>query len=196
MQPKISLKWSALTVSIMLIVFFAIIVFYLIIFLPGHIYNYSAKSTSYIPGIPVRLEIPKINVNAVIIPVGVNENGTMEAPGGPKDVGWFSLGSRPGENGSAVVDGHYGSWKTGEGSVFDDLNKLRKGDKIYVEDEKGAIVAFIVRKILTYDPNEDTFSIFNSSDGKAHLNLITCEGDWNAAQKTYSNRLVIFTDKE
>lgn len=35
----------------------------------------------------------------------------MDTPKSPFDVGWFRLGKRPGENGSAVVSGHYGKWK-------------------------------------------------------------------------------------
>ena len=96
----------------------------------------------------------------------------------------------------SVIDGHYGHWKSGEGSVFDDLNKLKNDDRLYIKDDKGVIITFIVRKILTYDQNGDTAGIFSSNDGKSHLNLITCEGKWNGVQKTYSNRLVIFADKE
>jgi len=35
-----------------------------------------------------------------------------------------------------------------------------------------------------------------SSDAKAHLNLITCEGVWDKVSKSYSKRLVVFTDRE
>src|SRR3989344_2613905 len=33
-------------------------------------------------------------------------------------------------------------------------------------------------------------------DGAAHLNLITCEGAWDKVSRTYSQRLVVFTDRE
>ena len=120
----------------------------------------------------------------------------MDVPKGPVDVAWFKLGPRPGDNGSAVIAGHYGTWKNGEGSVFNNLNKLNIGDMIYVEDENGVIVRFAVRQIRIYDPNADSSDIFVSDDGKSHLNIITCEGEWNSVQKTYSKRLVIFSDKE
>jgi hypothetical protein len=54
----------------------------------------------------------------------------------------------------------------------------------------------VVRGMQTYDQNGNAGGVFSSSDGLAHLNLITCEGTWNAAEKSYSNRLVVFTDKE
>ena len=147
-------------------------------------------------GLPIRLKIPKVNVNAVIKHVGLTPQGAMDAPKGPADVAWFNLGPRPGDSGSAVISGHYGRWKTGEGSVFDNLNKLIKGDKIYVENEKGEITTFVVRESRSYGLNADASDVFGSSDGKAHLNLITCEGVWDKVGKTYSNRLVVFTDKE
>lgn len=119
----------------------------------------------------------------------------MDVPKGPNDVAWFNLGPRPGEIGSAVISGHYG-WKNNIPAVFDNLHKLRKGDKVYVEDKNGATITFVVRELRTYDQNEDASDVFGSSDGKAHLNLVTCTGTWNKAQKSYSKRLVVFTDKE
>ena len=80
--------------------------------------------------------------------------------------------------------------------MFDNLNKLVQGDKIYVEDDKGVTTTFIVQESTIYDPEVNASSVFYSGDGKSHLNLITCEGVWEEAQKTYSNRLVVFADKE
>jgi LPXTG-site transpeptidase (sortase) family protein len=145
--------------------------------------------------IPVRLAIPKINVNAAIEYLGLTPQGAMAVPAGPKDAAWFDLGPYPGKTGSAVIAGHEG-WKDGVEAVFDDLYKLHIGDKVYVGNEQGATTTFVVSGIQTYGQNGDAADIFSSSDGKAHLNLITCEGTWNAAEKSYSNRLVVFTDKE
>ncbi|MDP2930781.1 MAG: class F sortase [bacterium] len=146
-------------------------------------------------GGPVRLKIPGIDIDAVVEYVGFTPDGAMDAPKSQDSVAWFELGPRPGENGSAVMAGHYG-WKNGKGSVFDDLYKLREGDKLYVEDDKGLIVSFTVRKSRRYDPGADASEVFDSNDGKSHLNLITCEGSWDKASKTYSERLVVFADKD
>jgi len=149
-----------------------------------------------IAGVPVRLRIPEIGVDAAVDQMGLTASGDMQAPTGPKTVGWYKFGTDPGNAGSAVIDGHYGTWKDGEGSVFDNLNKLQKNDKLYVEDTNGMVITFAVRQYQIYTPEETVPAIFNSNDGKAHLNLITCEGTWNNAQKSYSNRLVIFADQE
>lgn len=146
-------------------------------------------------GLPVRLVIPAIKVSSMVEYVGFTSGGAMGVPKSMDTVAWFELGQRPGENGSAVIAGHYGI-KNGKGSVFDNLYKLRKGDKIYIEDNKGKIISFVVRESRRYDPGADAKAVFGSSDGKAHLNLVTCEGTWNNISKSYSKRLVVFTDKE
>ena len=145
--------------------------------------------------LPVRLKIPAIDVESKFEYVGLTPDGSMDAPKEPANAGWFNLGPRPGENGSAVIAGHYG-WKNGIPAVFDNLSKLKKGDKIYIEDENGVSISFVVRESRSYDPKADASTVFNSSDGKAHLNLITCEGSWNKLKKSYSKRLVVFADQE
>ncbi len=79
--------------------------------------------------------------------------------------------------------------------MFDNLNKLRSGDKLSVIDKDGKATNFVVRQLRVYSPNEDATEVFRSSDGKAHLNLITCQGVWNKGRARYSKRLVVFTDK-
>ena len=143
----------------------------------------------------MRLKIPSINVDAPILSVGLTRDGAMDVPKGPAEVAWYNLGPRPGEPGNAVIDGHSG-WKNNMPAVFDNLYKLQKGDKIYVENDTGVITTFIVREIRKYDPNADASDVFISNDGKSHLNLITCTGFWNKIWKTHSDRLVVFTDKE
>ena len=146
-------------------------------------------------GLPTRLKIPSIDVDAPIEYVGLAPDGAMDTPKSYVNVGWFNLGRRPGENGSAVIAGHFGTINK-RLQVFNNLHKLRKDDKIYIEDEKGRNIIFVVREIQRYGKDEDSSGIFGSSDGKAHLNLITCAGVWNKAEKTFSERLVVFTDKE
>lgn len=141
----------------------------------------------------MRLKIPKIHVDANIESVGLTANGAMDVSKGPSNAAWFEPGPRPGEIGSAVLAGHYG-WKAG--SVFDNLHKLRKGDRLHIEDDKGRITSFIVRKIRRYSPEANASAVFRSNDGKSHLNLITCEGVWNKTSRSYSKRLVVFADKE
>ena len=158
--------------------------------------NALSKQETEKPSLPMRLKIPKINVNAAIKYVGITANGEMGVPKGPSDVAWFEPGIIPGEAGSAVIAGHYGHWKNGQGSVFDNLKKLKAGDKLYIKDADGDTIIFVMRESKIYNSNDDASNIFFSDDGASHLNLITCEGAWDKISKSYSKRLVIFTDKE
>lgn len=155
----------------------------------------TTKPEQPISGLPIRLKIPGINVDAAIEQVGLTAGGAMDVPKNQNNVAWYSLGQRPGEIGSAVIAGHF-DWKNGLPAVFYRLDKLQKGDKIYVEDDRGATITFVVRESRNYDPKADASDVFISNDGKSHLNLITCEGIWSKAANSYSKRLVVFSDKE
>lgn len=147
-----------------------------------------------VPAFPVRIKIPKINVDAALDYVSLKPNGELGAPKNPDNAGWFYTGPRPGSIGSAVIDGHFG-YKNNIPAVFDNLHKLQVGDNIIVVDERGASRTFVVRELRTYGSNDSASNVFISTDGKSHLNLITCQGSWNEDQKSYSSRLVVFTDK-
>jgi LPXTG-site transpeptidase (sortase) family protein len=144
------------------------------------------------PGIPVSILIPEIDVRADIQLLGVDANGEMEVPTNAYDAGWFKLGYRPGEVGSAVIAGHIDT-KTGLTGVFANLYKLKEGNILYVEDNKGAMHIFIVREIRILDPGFAE-EVFNQNDG-SYLNLVTCDGVWDKNKMSYDKRLVVFTDK-
>lgn len=144
--------------------------------------------------IPVRLKIPRIGVNVNLEQVGLTPQGAVGVPKSQLNAAWFNLWPRPGEIGSAVIVGHYGVFKNGITTVFNNLSKLKIGDKIYVVDKAGTTTTFVVRKFQIYNSNEVATDVFSSSDGKSHLNLITCNGIWDKASKSYSKRLVIFSD--
>ena len=142
---------------------------------------------------PTQLKVDKIGVSAVIQPVGLNADGDMDIDENPVEAAWYKLGPKPGQEGSAVIAGHYG-WKKNVPSVFNDLHTLVAGDEILTVGEDGKVLTFVVTRLATYAPNQDATDVFMSDDGKAHLNLVTCQGSWNNSVRTYSERLVVFTD--
>ncbi len=212
MQQKITLQRS-LVVILAILALSSATIFFLVADLPGRDvpakiasaelarnttgeagYVETSLASQASSSLPVHLNIPIIGVDATIEYVGLSPDGSVGVPKGPENAAWFNQGPLPGGIGSAVIVGHFG-WKNDIPAVFDNLNKLRPGDKFQVQDEKGATTTFIVRKLQTYGEHADAASVFSSDDGKAHLNLITCEGAWNEHNKSYANRLVVFTDK-
>lgn len=141
--------------------------------------------------LPSKIIIPKLNIDAKIKLVGVDNNGKMIVPDSIYDVGLFSLGPKPGEIGSAVITGHFDD-ENGKQAVFYDLDKITVGDRILIEDSKNNNLTFIVRKIRKYD-EKYAEEVFSSND-MSHLNLITCNGIWNKQKKSYENRIVVFSD--
>jgi len=143
---------------------------------------------------PVRLVIAGIGVDTIIKPVELTASGDMAIDESIDSVAWYRLGPEPGEPGNAVIAGHYG-WKDGQAAVFNELHTLNAGDRVTSYDESGVATTFVVRELREYSPDADATEVFRSTDGKAHLNLITCIGTWNRSQQTYTKRLVVFTDQ-
>ncbi len=159
----------------------------------------AASSTAFAVGteFPVRLVIPKLNINAVFQYDGLTPSGIMETPSNVSDVGWFTGSALPGKEGVAIVIGHVAQIRRGvvtKRGVFSNLGLLKAGDTFSVINNEGVTTNFIVRKSHTYDPTADAIDVFSSTDGGAHLNFITCEGTWNQAQLEYTQRLVVFAD--
>lgn len=163
--------------------------------LTGELATGTGTTSARKPGLPVRLKIPKTKVDAAVEQVGLTADGAMDVPSGPETTGWYDRGPRPGETGSAVIDGHF-DLGDGTPAVFDDLHTLQAGDRLYVEDGQGTTTTFVVHESRTYDPEADASSVFRSRDGRAHLNLITCAGDWNKDRQSYSSRLIVFAEKQ
>ena len=145
-------------------------------------------------GLPQRLRIPAIGVDARLESVGITVLGALGAPKIPANAGWYNQGPRPGEVGNSVIDGHFG-YEDNIPAVFDNLSKLQKGDSLSIQDAQGTTITFVVSAVQVYAQNQNDSNIFISNDGKAHLNLITCQGDWSNTQQSYSDRLVVFADK-
>lgn len=141
--------------------------------------------------LPERLIIPAIKVDALVETVGVTPEGNMDVPKNPSNVGWFGLGARPGEMGSAVMAGHVDG-PYGESEIFFRLKDIKIGDDLYVNDISGNTEHFVVTRIQSYLAGFAD-EVFNKDDG-THLNLITCSGTWDKSKKSYSKRLVVFAD--
>jgi sortase A len=143
-------------------------------------------------GLPMRLSIPKLKIDAAISYMGLTLSGEMDVPPDLVTVGWYKFGTKPGEQGSAVIAGHLEG--TEDLGVFIDLDKLQTGDTIKVRNDRDETVSFTVRKTRMYKQDERPNEIFNKTDG-SYLNLITCSGTWDNVKKRYSHRYVVFADK-
>lgn len=154
----------------------------------------SYSASPIIKNVPTRITIPRINVVSNIESVGTTKDGAMDIPKSAENVAWFESGVRPGEVGNAVISGHYGK-KNNKISTFDYLHTLKKGDMVFIEDDNDNTIIFMVREVKRYPWKSKSDDVFISKDKKSHLNLITCEEVWDNESKSFSNRLVVFTDR-
>lgn len=143
---------------------------------------------------PVRLLIPAVGLSANVESVGLQSDGELETP--PRnpwqDVGWYNLGPRPGEQGSAVIDGHLDR-PGGYPAVFWYLHNIAAGDDVMVVNKAGKTFHFRVTHFTYYAPQQAPLQAIFGNQGGEYLNLITCAGDWIPSQHQTTLRLVVYT---
>jgi hypothetical protein len=109
--------------------------------------------------LPVRVQIPKIGVASSLDRLGRARDGTVQVPSRWELAGWYALGPRPGDPGSAVILGHVDS-RRGP-AVFFRLRELRRGDEIKVTRADRSSARFVVERTAQYDkqrfPTDDVY---------------------------------------
>jgi LPXTG-site transpeptidase (sortase) family protein len=153
-----------------------------------------AEAKGRIPQQLGTLVIPEISINAPIEPVGRLADGAMAVPVKRQwdGVGWYQYGPLPGEQGSAVIDGHLDR-PGGSPAIFWRLHDLHVGDIVMIVKTGGQTQRFRVTRMVTYQPaNAPLRQIFKNDSGK-YLNLITCAGAWVPSLHQTTLRLVVYT---
>jgi sortase (surface protein transpeptidase) len=143
-------------------------------------------------GAPVQLLIPKIGVKASIESVGMDRVGAMATPSGPYTVGWWKLGTVPGDPGNAVIDGHLDSARVGA-AVFWYLGELRAGDQILVKMSSNRTLTFVVDRLVTYPYDQAPLTEIFGASSTPSLNLVTCSGSFDKSSHNYNRRLVVYS---
>ncbi len=113
----------------------------------------------------------------------------MATPSNFDNVAWYSLGAKPGGQGSVVFAGHVNNalFKSG---VFEHLAQINKGAYITVEDSTGKSLVYRVSSVEEYQPDAPTDALFVTT-GPSRLVLITCDGTWVPSAHSYDKRLVV-----
>ncbi len=151
----------------------------------------AAPVSPYARSKPVRLIIPKINLDTTFVPpLGLNEDKTVSVPDSYTEVGWYTYGATPGEIGPAVILGHVDSY---EGpAVFFSLGQLEAGDEVLVERADGTTATFVVEsKERIPQSNFPTEKVYGQID-YAGLRLVTCTGVFNKGAQEYSHNLIVY----
>jgi LPXTG-site transpeptidase (sortase) family protein len=143
------------------------------------------------PSSPQYLVIPSLNIYAPIESVGLDTQGVMKTPTTASQVAWYEQGFLPGQKGNALLTGHV-DWTNGP-AVFYHLRDLKEGDVIEVIDTQHQQWQFSVTQVISYPTTELPLQALAAPANTAHVNLVTCDGIFNARNQTYSNRVVVYT---
>jgi hypothetical protein len=140
---------------------------------------------------PAVIRIPRLGVEASLIPLGLQEDGSIEIPEDPEQAGWWLGGPEPGETGPAVILGHVDSQEEGSG-VFFDLRYMGAGDEIHIDRVDGSTVSYVVDFLESHDKDEfPTDAVYGPTE-QPTLRLVTCGGDFDFDVRTYEENVIVF----
>lgn len=140
---------------------------------------------------PARIEVPAIDVDADVVPVGLRDDGAMEVPRQGL-AGWYRPGPRPGDSGPAVIVAHVDS--SSGPDVFVQLHRLRAGDGIAVTDARGTPHRFAVTGIEQAPKDALPVERIWSDGASATLRLITCGGQFDRDSGHYRDNIIVYAD--
>jgi sortase (surface protein transpeptidase) len=141
---------------------------------------------------PVQIDIPKLDVDAPVMRLGLAANHTVAVPplGNHNLAGWYDGSVTPGQKGTAVILGHVDSF-TGI-SVFFYIKTLRRGNQIKIMRANGSMAIFTVdgvqKVVKTAFPTSDVYGMVKYPG----LRLITCGGPFDTATRQYLDDIVVY----
>jgi sortase (surface protein transpeptidase) len=138
---------------------------------------------------PVEVKIPRINVDAKVIPVKTTELRQVDTPEDAATIAWYSEGVAPGENGVAMLAGHR-DWAGVKGSFYG-LSSLRLGDTISTVATDGTETHFVVWQSESYPTSNAPAGEILRQDGPPSLVLVSCEGAFDTVAHDYTHRRVV-----
>ncbi|PNG16905.1 class F sortase [Streptomyces cahuitamycinicus] len=156
---------------------------------PGGTFDGAVAPLPY--ALPDRVRIPAIQVDAPIIPVGLDADGWVGAPP-PEDpnlAGWFTGAVTPGEKGTAVVVGHVDNQQGP--AVFYGLGALKQGNRVEVARQDGKTAAFEIYGVEVFEKDNFPGDRVYASKGAPELRVITCGGGFSE-QEGYAGNVVAF----
>ncbi|MDL5350533.1 sortase [Microbacterium sp. zg-YB36] len=140
---------------------------------------------------PQQLTSADLQIDMPVVPVGVQDDGSMEIPADPAVAGWYRFGPAPADAaGSTVLAAHVDSRVYGVGPLAR-LREAQRGQTVQVTDAAGAVSGYTVESV-TYIPRAElpVDQLFDRN-GPRSLVLITCGGQFDERTRTYSDNVVL-----
>ena len=157
-----------------------------------------------------RILIPKFEVDAPVIVLGLDEDNVMESPDEPCDAGWYDFTSRPGFGSNAVFSGHVDWFNLGSTgckcdkaggcggpgpAVFWNLKDLEQGDLIEVRLQDGTVYQYRVTARTQVDPDTADIQKIVGPTEREIITIITCGGQFDFDARHYSERVIVRAER-
>ncbi|MFE0102092.1 class F sortase [Streptomyces sp. NPDC059009] len=138
-----------------------------------------------------RVRIKGIRVDAPVMPVGLDDDGWVDAPppDDPNLAGWFTGAVAPGEKGTAVIVGHVDNQQGP--AVFYGLGSLKKGNRVEVTRKDRKTAVFEIYGIEVFEKENFPGKRVYANNGTPELRVITCGGGFTK-QAGYDGNVVAF----
>ena len=137
---------------------------------------------------PVAVRIGEIALEAPVLAVGVDDQNQLAVPAADT-VGWYQYSAMPGDPGATVLAAHVDFG--GQPGAFFNLAELRAGNRIEVELSDGSVLHYRVTGNSQYDKSELPAEELFRKDGSPVLQLVTCGGSFDPAERTYLANVVV-----
>jgi len=146
---------------------------------------------------PRKLIIDRLSIDAVVEPMGILQNGALEAPKTAWDVGWYNKSALPGSDENALlIDGHVNDALDSPG-VFYHIGSLKAGDEMKIERGDRQLFTYRVTKVdqMPLEKVDMAGMLKSVTTGKEGLNLITCGGVYDYRRQTYNDRILVYSER-
>ena len=154
--------------------------------------HFGPSPAATFPPPPVRLRLPRLHVDAPVLPVSVGPDGLLDVPANPRQLGWWNGSARPGPaSGSVVIDGHVDSAASGLGAFFR-LREARPGDEIVLENATGKSINYTVVARRSYAKTSLPAAQVFATAVSPRLVLLTCGGAFDEATHHYADNVVVY----
>ena len=145
--------------------------------------------------VPVRIDIPDVDIHAFLIKVGLQADGSVGVP--PLDqaqrAAWYDGSPSPGEAGPSIIDAHVDSRETrGFRGAFYNLGGIQPGEHIEITRSDHVVATFTVDSVQQAPKAEFPTGRVYGSVPYAALRLITCGGDFDYARGSYKDNTIVY----
>lgn len=139
---------------------------------------------------PTAVRIPSIAVDAVMLPLGLRPDGSINVPSDFSQTGWWVDGPEPGEAGPSVILGHVDN-RQGP-AVFFELKKLVAGELIHIDRNDGSVITYVVERTEKHAKDSFPTNAVYGPDPHPVLRLVTCGGEFDRTARSYEDNVIVF----